>query len=51
MTLSEWVCRACEHTECHFTVNAKLKRIFPVRCPLSGLLNLLLKNGREVVMP
>jgi hypothetical protein len=34
---SEWVCKSCDDTECHFTINAKLQVIQPVRCPLSGM--------------
>jgi hypothetical protein len=33
---TEWVCRACDETECHFSVNVELKTIKPDTCPLSG---------------
>jgi plasmid maintenance system antidote protein VapI len=33
---TEWVCRGCDDTECHFTVNYNAKIIFPIRCPLNS---------------
>ena len=32
---TEWVCRACDETECHWNVNADLKNIHPIMCPSS----------------
>jgi hypothetical protein len=32
---TEWVCIACEETECHYSVNAVLKHLYPDKCPLS----------------
>ena len=33
--ITDFVCRACNATECHWTVNANLKNIHPVMCPSS----------------
>ena len=31
---TEWLCTQCDDTECRFSVNANLRLIRPIRCPL-----------------
>ena len=37
MTRNEWICKWCENTECHYSIdiNAELKHIRPMDCPLA----------------
>lgn len=33
---TEWVCKGCNDTECHFTVDYNAKTIFPITRPLNS---------------
>lgn len=36
---SEWICEVCDDTECHYSLNANLKVLYPDTCPLCNRLS------------